>query len=135
MKACKYFLPCGYCDKYDVPCKTTSDGIIDYNVLIGEIDSETAEEMKKYNCCEHEWRYKGQSTNGHHYECIKCGTMKQVPLESLYTTDKECTHEWKLTNFELTKDDLILNYTCQKCNATQKESIGFFIDNFDKRNT
>ena len=33
MKACKYFLPCGYCDKYNVPCKSTTDGLIDYNVF------------------------------------------------------------------------------------------------------
>lgn len=22
LKKCKYLLPCGYCDKYDMPCKT-----------------------------------------------------------------------------------------------------------------
>lgn len=52
MKACEHFLPCGYCNKYDVPCKATADGIIDYNYLIGEIDLETAEEMKACNANE-----------------------------------------------------------------------------------
>ena len=90
MKACKYFLPCGYCDKYDVPCKATPNGIIDYNVIIGEISPEQAEEMKSYNdCkneCEHEWRYQGELGNRHHYKCIKCDTLKAVPLSNLSNT-------------------------------------------------
>lgn len=36
--------------------------------------------------CEHEWRYKGQAVNGHHYVCIKCGIMKQVPLSNFGNT-------------------------------------------------
>lgn len=83
MKACEHFLPCGYCNKYDVPCKATAEGIIDYNYLIGEIDLETAEEMKAANKCEHEWRYQGQLGNRHHYKCIKCDTLKAVPLSNL----------------------------------------------------
>lgn len=88
MKVCKYFLPCGRCDKYDKACSANNEDLVNYNVLSGEISLEEGLEIKnilncKYDECEHEWRYKGQSTNGHHYLCIKCGIMKQVPLSNL----------------------------------------------------
>ncbi len=92
MKACKYFLPCGYCDKYDIPCKSNIEGLIDYNVLIGEISTKAAEEMKVScrncdNCehkCEHEWEMTGSTITSQdvilHYTCSKCGEKKSLSI-------------------------------------------------------
>lgn len=131
MKACEHFLPCGYCNKYDVPCKATADGIIDYNYLIGEIDLETAEEMKSANKCKHEWRYKGKNEVGHHYECIKCGTMKIAPLGSLYPddlyfTDKECKHDWHINGQLHGREARYTMHTCSKCG--KEETLKTYID-------
>ena len=81
MKVCEHLLPCGYCNKYDVPCKATAERIINYNYLIGEIDKETAEEMEANNKCEHEWENfhiidKGGFEHREECRCTKCGAVK-----------------------------------------------------------
>ena len=92
MKGCKYFLPCGHCDKYNIPCKSTSDGIIDYNLIIGEIDSHMAEEMKAKleevrEECKHDWIYDCRITDlqgtveRHH--CKLCGEIKTVEIKGI----------------------------------------------------
>lgn len=83
LQECKYRLPCNWCDKYNRRCEHIE-------ALIAKSDCERIMECE----CEHEWRYEGQLGNRHHYRCIKCDTLKAVPLENLSSTDKECIHEW-----------------------------------------
>lgn len=71
MKRCKYLLPCGRCDQRGALCDATVEQIEVYNSL------ESPEE------CEHEWRYEGELGNRRHYRCIKCDTLKAVPLSNL----------------------------------------------------
>lgn len=64
-------MPCGRCDQRGAPCDATVKQIEIYDYL------EFPEE------CEHEWRYEGELGNRHHYRCIKCDTLKAVPLSNL----------------------------------------------------
>ena len=82
LQDCKYRLPCNWCDKYNRMCEA----------VLFEIHKQQEEEnvgkqnlKQNLNECEHEWRYEGQLGNRHHYTCIKCNTLKAVPLENLYT--------------------------------------------------
>ena len=69
---CKYRMPCGWCDRHNRLCD-----IVQY-----EINKKNENPEK----CEHKWRYEGQLGNRHHYKCIKCDTLKAVPLENIYSS-------------------------------------------------
>lgn len=59
IKACKYLLPCGHCDKFDNVC--TQYGSIDMT-LSG--DSITAEELRKYSQEQYDlWLNSSKHTN------------------------------------------------------------------------
>ena len=81
MEICKYLLPCRYCDKYDEPCKATTEDMINYNVLCGHISEEEAIMLN----CEHEWKHiitniaDGYEEHG----CIKCGKTRKVMIEAI----------------------------------------------------
>lgn len=72
MEICKYILPCGYCDKYDMPCKAT----------------EKDTEIKNTFNCDHDWHYEGtgfgnSSSAYERYRCTKCGMFKEVKVIEL----------------------------------------------------
>lgn len=75
IKRCKYLLPCGYCDKYDIPCKAKKEDLFNfYNVP-------NTEDIKK---CEHKWEEVGHSVDPdyviYHYVCSKCGEKKSSSI-------------------------------------------------------
>lgn len=117
MKVCEYFLPCGRCDKFNKPCDLTVKDLENYQIMIGSVSPETADEIKNKNECNHEWRYGIQSATGHHYICIKCGTMKVVPLENLSLTDIKCDHEWSFYKSTENTGGKCIYYRCCKCGA------------------
>lgn len=115
LQECKYRLPCNWCDKYDRMCEA---------VLFEIFKEEQERNRKPEECeheCEHEWRYEGQLGNRHHYTCIKCNTLKAVPLKNLSSTDVECQHNWILEEQEIIKQKV--SYKRYKCNTCGKEKI------------
>lgn len=78
LRDCKYRLPCAWCDKYDRPCEA-----VEYELL--KQQEEITKKLKSEEC-EHEWKYEGQLGNRHHYRCVKCDTLKAVPLENIYSS-------------------------------------------------
>ena len=71
---CKYLLPCGYCDKYDIPCKAKKEDLFNfYNIPLEDIKE-----------CEHEWELTESSLDPIyvtlHYVCSKCGEKKSSSL-------------------------------------------------------
>lgn len=106
IEVCKYRLPCGRCDKFDTHCDLTYESI---DFIVKEK-------------CEHEWRYDGQITNGHNYKCIKCGTIKTVPLENLSSTDtRGCEHHWILEEQQIIRQKV--SYKTYKCSICGKERM------------
>ena len=77
LQDCKYRLPCNWCDKYDRMCKAV------LTEIYKQRQKERNAKESKSEECEHEWRYEGELGNRHHYRCIKCNTLKAVPLENL----------------------------------------------------
>ena len=74
---CKYLLPCGYCDKYDMPCKANKEDMVNfYNISLAE--------DKKEEECKHEWEMTGHSIDPfnviYHYVCSRCGEKKSSSL-------------------------------------------------------
>jgi hypothetical protein len=65
---CKYLLPCGYCDKYDIPCKATDEDVSKHHAL--PIDNATE--------CNHEWRF----------ECSLCSIVDGVEYAEIYRCPK-----------------------------------------------
>lgn len=128
IERCKYLLPCGYCDKYNIPCKASKKDLMRY-YGIAEEDEEK---------CEHEWRYKGKNEIGHYYKCIKCDTMKVIPLGSLYSddlyfTDKECKHDWHINGQLHGKEARYTMHTCSKCG--KEETLKTYINEDGKWTT
>ena len=72
MEHCKYKLPCGRCDKYDIPCEMSE-------VMPIPMTMDTEDGIKE---CEHTWYLR--SDNLHEgdmkivkvYQCMKCGMTK-----------------------------------------------------------
>ena len=67
MKLCRYMLPCGYCEKYSVPCQAEPDS----QDKILSINQE----------CEHDWVYLISNKSGDHYICSKCKEIKVYPTK------------------------------------------------------
>lgn len=70
---CKYLLPCGYCDKYDIPCKAKGEDMVNfYNIPL-------AEDIKE---CDHDWRFLQECYDDDNhiflnkYFCAHCGEIK-----------------------------------------------------------
>lgn len=40
---------------------------------------------------------------------------------------KECEHEWIVKSFEMTKDDLLFHYVCDKCKSTKVEPMSVLL--------
>lgn len=75
IERCKYLLPCGYCDKYDVPCKASKEDLANYyNISLTEIG------------CNHDWKFECHIENtarcGKRYRCAKCGETKIVEVKA-----------------------------------------------------
>lgn len=77
IKRCKYLLPCGYCDKYDIPCKVSREDMANhyYNVTLTEKENNTFS-------CSHDWRLETSILNEDGYterhHCAKCGETKTL---------------------------------------------------------
>lgn len=70
--SCKYILPCGYCDKYDVPCKAIINDI-------KEIQNDFESYKKEH--CDHNWESilvvdQGGLRRRTEYRCSKCGLKR-----------------------------------------------------------
>jgi hypothetical protein len=71
IERCKYFLPCGYCDKYDIPCKASKENLANY-YGISDVPKE----------CEHNWQFVQQYWNSethkffNKYVCTECGNVE-----------------------------------------------------------
>lgn len=85
IERCKYLLPCGYCDKYDIHCKATQEDLKNYYNIPIVNTSHATEETE--NICNHNWRYKGTIMNPDGcvelYLCDKCGEIKEMPIKAL----------------------------------------------------
>lgn len=80
IKRCKYLLPCGYCDKYDIPCKASKEDMANYYNT-----PNTVEETE--NICNHDWRFECTVFNEaecieRHY-CTRCGETKSIKIVGL----------------------------------------------------
>lgn len=131
LQECKYRLPCNWCDKYDRMCEAVL-----YEIHKEEQEKNVcAQNPKKINKeCEHEWRYGEKTAVGHHYICIKCGTMKVVPLENLSYTDKECDHDWYFDSHIISMGVKKEKYVCNKCGEV-KWTEGIWLNNAIEYNT
>lgn len=77
MEICKYRLPCGRCDKFDIPCDLTIEDI-----------ERTEKEISTKEECEHDWIFETESTNDYNENgepyylttkhCTKCGNIKTL---------------------------------------------------------
>ena len=72
IKRCKYLLPCGYCDKYDIPCKASKKDLANYyNIPLAE---------ETEDICNHDWRFECSIINeagcAERHRCAKCGETK-----------------------------------------------------------
>ena len=72
---CKYRLPCGRCDKFDINCDLTYQEI----EFMSKLSEKSSEEE-----CEHEWKITGGTISScnvvHYYTCSKCGEKKSLSI-------------------------------------------------------
>ncbi len=83
---CKYLLPCGYCDKYDIPCKAKKEDV--YNFYNTPLEEDIKECDKDTNNCDHDWHYEGagfdnSSSAYERHRCSKCGMVKEFQIIEL----------------------------------------------------
>lgn len=81
IERCKYLLPCGYCDKYEIPCKASREDMTNYyNVPL------TKEENNTFSC-NHDWRFESSIINEdgctERHRCTKCGETKTFKVIGL----------------------------------------------------
>ena len=80
IERCKYLLPCGYCDKYDMPCKTTKEDLAKFYCV--PLNTNTTESI-----CNHDWRFKcsilNESGCAEQHYCAKCGEIKTFKVKGL----------------------------------------------------
>lgn len=78
---CKYLLPCGYCDKYDMPCKASKEDTVNFYNIPNAIE----ETKNSSNNCDHNWEYIYTSLSYpvyEYYRCTKCGETKKMEIEA-----------------------------------------------------
>lgn len=62
---CKYYLPCGWCDRKNEPCNAT------------KTQTDPQPSLQNKPCIEHEWYCSGVDTSGWTYTCAKCHQIKR----------------------------------------------------------
>ncbi|MBO5712041.1 MAG: hypothetical protein J6R47_04310 [Acholeplasmatales bacterium] len=89
-KECKYYLPCGWCDKNNEKCifeqvceasdakKLVTDTLTNEPGLIEDyVEKQLAKDYSNNPICNHEWYCCGVDTSGWTYRCSKCGQIKK----------------------------------------------------------
>ena len=87
---CKYYLPCGWCDKnnekciFEKVCEAHVDGKYITDNLTNEpnsiedyIEKQLAKDYDNNPICNHVWYCSGADTAGWMYTCAKCGQSKR----------------------------------------------------------
>ena len=80
---CVYETPCGWCSKWDKKC----DKQISEREQVDEVIRDKIKEALVNKMCQsdsdHEWECIGMSTVGSSYRCKKCGSYKNIPVQSI----------------------------------------------------
>ena len=66
---CKYYLPCGWCDRKNEPCNASKTQ--------AEPQPSLQPLLQNKPCIEHEWYCSGVDTAGWTYTCSKCHQIKR----------------------------------------------------------
>lgn len=128
MNHCKYMLPCGMCDKYDIECKllelpTNNDENND-EPMHEEVDDEKTG-------CEHNWYLRSNKFDEYEmcfvktYECLNCGaTNKEIQRAVVFSKDKEdkCEHDWQYDGASI-ESPVCEYYHCTKCGETKNIEV------------
>jgi hypothetical protein len=95
---CKYYLPCGWCDKNKEKCifeqvcedpdkdEPETNNITNETGLIEDyIEKQPAKDYDNNPICSHEWYCSGADTQGWSYTCRKCGKTERRNYLHIYT--------------------------------------------------
>ena len=124
MGHCKYMLPCGMCDKYDIECKLLV-------TMASTNDEISNDELKDNNDseCEHNWYLRSNKFDEYEmcfvktYECLKCGAInREVQGAVVFSRNKdECEHDWQYDGADINCPAEY--YHCTKCGETKKVEV------------
>ena len=90
-KDCKYYLPCGWCDKNNEKCifEQVCEAHVDGRKSVEDTKDQVRTTEYDYSnvlntrCVEHDWYCCGVDTSGWTYRCSKCGQIKKENYSQL----------------------------------------------------
>lgn len=93
---CKYYLPCGWCDKKNEKCmfeqvckapdnkEPVTDNLTNEPGLIEDyIEKQLPKDYDNNSICNHIWYCSGVDTSGWMYTCSKCGKIKKENYQNI----------------------------------------------------